>query len=234
MLQQEDLIHRLQIEDNDIPFITDCSDIIYVTSGNQGGSINSSRRELSLRSTSSHSRSPSIRGDEIFYEKRRSSSFDDLRRGSLLSNASYHYYRNKRSSSSKRSRRSQYSDNNEQRRKSNVSVLSSSVKASVKSHRSGSSRRGSKYSYIFDNEPRLSIQIPSVSRRCSELPNGNVKELRFSETKRQRLVCIIAAVFMFILVCSVLAVLITLTHQTDYVVRNETKSQYTFAPDFHP
>lgn len=51
------------------------------------------------------------------------------------------------------------------------------------------------------------------------------------EKRRRRVVFVVVATFLFLLVCSVLAVVVTLTHQSEFTAENKTLTYYTFAPD---
>lgn len=56
------------------------------------------------------------------------------------------------------------------------------------------------------------------------------KELE-KEKRRRRVVFAVVATFLFLLICSVLAVVVTLTHQSEFTAENKTLTYYTFAPD---
>lgn len=220
-MQQQQQENAIDVKDSleNVTFSIDSDDIIFSNRSNRG-SINSARYSIS------HSRSPSIRDDIYLYENRHQ---DDLRRALSVN---YGFKKCKRSSS-KRRPSSKY-ENDHKRRRSNVS-LTSNKRPSVISNRSYD-RRDSKYSYIIANDSlRSSIYLPTLSKRPSDnLPNSVYLNFNNANEKEptQRIVWIIIGTFLFILICSILAVVITLTHQSEYIKENETKSQYTFAPDF--
>jgi hypothetical protein len=55
-----------------------------------------------------------------------------------------------------------------------------------------------------------------------------------SITKRKKIVCIVMAVFLALVVLSVLAVIVTLTHASVAQVHNQTRHVYTFSRDSRP
>lgn len=116
------------------------------------------------------------------------------------------------------------------RRKSSENCRRPSV-ASNRSRSRGSSRR---YSYSYpEYERRKSVQ----SRRNSSTRSGRPLQQEMTpkqlekEKRRRKVVFAVVATFLFILVCSVLAVVVTLTHQSELTTENKTLTYYTFAPD---
>lgn len=110
-------------------------------------------------------------------------------------------------------------------------------RSSIVSAANRQSRQGSRrYSHSSgEYERRKSI---SQSRRNSSMRSA--KSLQHTamtpkqiekEKRRRRIVFAVVATFLFILVCSVLAVVVTLTHQSEFTVENKTLTYYTFAPD---
>lgn len=215
-------------EDVEIAFITEIDEVTGGTSSTLCTRKESiiSRPDFSIDG-SLHSKSPSIHDDMLErHLQRRASSVEEIRRYSLLSNASFHY---KKPSS----RPSQFETQNSVKR-----IRSNSRQSSVKSNRSirsNRSRRSSRYSYLSENERQRSVNLRANRRRS----NTNHNEVPFAikiideskEAKHRKIVYIVGGTFIFILICCVLAVVITLTHQSEYLTENRTYSYYTFAPD---
>lgn len=118
------------------------------------------------------------------------------------------------------------------RRKS--SAYESCRRASVASNRSRRGSRRCSYSYP-EYERRKSSA--SQSRRNSSMRSGRSLQQEMTpkqlekEKRRRKVVFAVVATFLFILVCSVLAVVVTLTHQSEFTAENKTLTYYTFAPD---
>jgi hypothetical protein len=70
-------------------------------------------------------------------------------------------------------------------------------------------------------------------QKKSSLTNGKLDDDFVSESnkKRKRIVCIVMAVFLCLVILSVLAVIVTLTHFSVAQVQNQTRNVYTFSRD---
>ncbi|KAF2888369.1 hypothetical protein ILUMI_17804, partial [Ignelater luminosus] len=152
------------------------------------------------------------------------------RRDSALSNGGFHHHC--RRTSSRRSCQSQ----NKSRRHSG-STLSIGVKASSR-RPSTRSRRESKFSYVSVGEcgeRRRSVHIPHSRRHGStkrKVVSRQASLEQQAKSKRKRTIaCIILGTFLFILFCSVMAVVVTLTHRSKIISENKTMTYYTFSPD---
>lgn len=111
----------------------------------------------------------------------------------------------------------------------NSSVYDNYRKPSIASNRS---RRGSRC--MVENDKR---RMSHYSRRSSSVRTNKSIPLELElkqiqeEKKRRRTVFAVVSTFLFILLCSVLIVLVTLTHRTEMKTsENKTVTYYTFAP----
>lgn len=203
--------------DKDIPFITEPDERLTSTRHYSFGQ--------SLHPSPVHSRSPSFRDDRHLLGNRfMSTSLEELRRFSIGSMNSYQCQIH-RKTSSKRSRRSQISDSEPKRYvHRNQSVRSSS--------------RSPRPSYVSENGSvrRSSHSYQSVRRKSSSRVKAPIVQLSEEETlkenRRRKIVYIVIGTTLFLLLCAVLAVVITLTHQSQFSVENKTTTYYTFSP--HP
>lgn len=137
--------------------------------------------------------------------------------------------RARRHSSQLRRKGSSYYENYNRR----SSIVSTSNNNNNRSSRHGSSRR---HSCEYDR--RRSYSHQSSSRRNSSmksaksLQHANMTPKQIEKEKRRRkVVFAVVATFLFLLICSVLAVVVTLTHQSELKTDNKTWTYYTFAPD---
>ncbi|XP_018330082.1 uncharacterized protein LOC108740301 isoform X1 [Agrilus planipennis] len=189
--------------DGDIPYVDESTrPRRSITRHVSDRTCNSSRRHSYSRECHKVSRSISMSTDSpISYGHRLSVA----RHGSVRSDGSF---RSSRRSSSRRSRHSL---------RHSPSVRSTrSVRSS---RRSSCAHQG--LSRQLSNGARSQKSISSYQEPIS------IKE----KNHRRIVVWVIVCTFVFILMCSVLAVVVTLTHRSQFQADNETLSYYTFSPD---
>lgn len=216
-------------EDVEMPFITEIDEVTGGTTSTLCTRKESiiSRPDFSIDG-SLHSRSPSIQDDMLErHLQRRASSLEEIRRYSFLSNASFHY-------KNVASRQSCQFETQDSMKKIRPHSRKSSVKSN-RSTRSNRSRRNSRCSYLPENERRRSVYLAANRRHSNTNRNDVPFEIKIidenKEARHRKIVYLVAGTFIFILICCVLAVVITLTHQSEYLTENRTYSYYTFAPD---
>lgn len=204
------------VDSTEIPFITDVEDDCIIAFPNPTSSACCSRK-FSFQDENIK-RMPA----EFAESRRRISSLEELRlfNGHVIPEVLIREKRPRRHSSQLKRKGSAY----ENYRRSSVASTSNR------------SRHGSRrYSHSSEYERRKSI---SQSRRNSSMRSAKSlqhatmtpKEIE-KEKRRRKVVFAVVATFLFLLVCSVLAVVVTLTHQSEFTMENKTMTYYTFAPD---
>lgn len=115
-----------------------------------------------------------------------------------------------------------------QRRKS--SVYDNYRKPSIASSRS---RSESWNSYEYQKHRQLMEHRPSIALNATRrLSEPMTSKQYISEKQRRKIAFVVVSTFLFILICSVAIVILTLTHQSEWTYdRNKTMTIYTFAPD---